>query len=93
MKYLSICSVPFRLIPFPRVSENDRYALMDGKSQTIFIDASLPEETRDLTLIHEWLHGVFEHNCIDHNEQLVGVLSTELYRTGFRIPLIESPDA
>ena len=57
----------------------------------ISINKDMPEDIKNQTLVHEWLHGVLETNGLPEqsgNETLVCILSAELYRNGFRVKKI-----
>jgi len=82
----TICGIPVRIVLHEGHGRGDgNYGEMDGKSATIHIDQAMPKAVREATLVHEWMHAVFEYNGIEHTEVQVAVLSTELYRQGFRI--------
>jgi len=80
-----ICGIPFKVIMFDRVAADGLYGRMDGKSATIYLDDDMPREMRDATMIHEWIHAVWECNGIQHTEEQVSTMATELYRSGFRV--------
>jgi hypothetical protein len=49
----------------------------------------MPEPVREATLVHEWMHSVYDINGIEHSEVQIGVMATELYRQGFRVKVEE----
>ena len=90
--YIDVCGVPFNL---REVESNGRgdgsMGRCDIKMAEITINKDMPEDVKDQTLVHEWLHGVLETNGLPEqsgNETLVCVLSAELYRNGFRVKKI-----
>jgi hypothetical protein len=88
---IDICGINFEVILRDPVSRDDtNFGKCDCKTAKIYIDNSMPREVIDATLIHEWIHGVLVSNAIDHTEILVSVLSTELYRNGWRIRQYET---
>ncbi len=62
------------------------------KPATIVIHEECSPEQFDATLIHEWAHGVLGNNGCDDNEQMVAVLTMELYRVGFRVKVIDEEE-
>ena len=81
-----ICGIPFDIIMREKTSPVDQnYGLMSGKEARIYLDAKVPKPMREATLVHEWMHAVFECNGIQHEEVQVAVMATELYRNGFRV--------
>ena len=78
-----VCGIPFEikegskdLEPFGRTS---------GRPALIEISPECSTEQKEATLVHEWIHAVFMCNGIAHEEVQVGVLATELFRSGFRV--------
>lgn len=61
---------------------------IEGK---IWLHGKSSPEIHEVTLIHEWIHGIFNTNEVDHSEAVASVLSTELYRQGFRAPRWKCP--
>jgi hypothetical protein len=81
-----ICGIPFEIIQRePNTRADTNFGRMDVKMAQITIDKTMPPEMREATIVHEWMHAVYEINGIDHTEIQIGVLATELYRQGFRI--------
>lgn len=81
-----ICGIPFEIILRQGTTPVDtNYGHMNGKEARIYLDAKIPKPMRDATLVHEWMHAVFECNAINHEEVQVAVMATELYRNGFRV--------
>jgi len=90
--YIDVCGVPFNLREVESNSRSDgSMGRCDIKMAEISINKDMPEDIKDQTLVHEWLHGVLETNGLPEqsgNETLVCVLSAELYRNGFRVKKI-----
>lgn len=86
-------------IPFTTVERNpEQMSALDGEygacspiKSIIYLNGNMPEETREQTLVHEWIHGVLQLMGIDHSEAVASVLSSELYRLGFRAPRWKCP--
>lgn len=82
----SVCGIPFEIVLRERIHRDDgNYGRMDGKEGRIYIDAEMPKAVREATLVHEWMHAVYECNGVQHDEAHVAVMATELYRNGFRV--------
>ena len=89
---IDVCGARFLVIDRTAQRTGDtNFGEINTIEGTISLNEKMPEGVREVTLIHEWLHGVFTSNALDHTEQQVGVLSTELYRQGFRVPRIMPP--
>lgn len=82
----TICGIKFDIIKRENVSRDDgNYGKTDSKQAKIYVDGTMPQHVIDATLVHEWMHAVYDLNGIDHNEVQIGVMATELYREGFRV--------
>jgi len=82
-----ICGIPFTIMD---VREDfDPFGKTDARAATIKVFSGCSPEQREATLVHEWCHAVLMCNGVSHEEAQVAVLSTELYRQGFRIEIIE----
>ena len=87
---IDVCGVPHKVIFRDRIGREDQnYGRYDGKDGRIFIDKEMTPEIRAVTLVHEWMHGVYEANGVEHLECHVAVMAAELYRQGFRIKMIK----
>ncbi len=87
---ISVCGVPHEIVMRePNGRDDANYGKYDGKTGKIFIDSTMPAEVRESTILHEWMHGVYEQNGVQHEEQHVAVMAAELYRQGFRVKIIE----
>lgn len=85
-KTIVICGLPFELIHRDRNSRSDvSMGRCDTKDLKIFLDKEMPTEQQEATLVHEFVHAVFDLNAIEAQEIQVAVLATELYRCGFRV--------
>jgi hypothetical protein len=83
-----ICGIPFEIVMRqPNARDDNNYGKGDGKHAVIFIDDTMPKSIKDATLVHEWMHQVYECNGITHEELQVAVMATELYRQGFRVKI------
>lgn len=81
-----ICGIPFAIIYVDSaLTGNDRFGECDVMAATIKINKRCSQEQKDATLIHEWVHGVAGCNGTSQNEDIIGVVATELYRQGFRV--------
>ena len=91
MKYKTIiCGIPYDIIERePNLRSDENLGRGDCKHATITMDGSMPQAVKDATLVHEWMHQVYECNGVAHEEQHVSVMATELYRQGFRIKVAE----
>lgn len=87
---ISVCGIPHEIVMRePNARDDGSYGKYDGKMGKIFIDATMPESVKESTILHEWLHGVYEQNGIQHDEHHVSVMAVELYRQGFRIKFMQ----
>ena len=89
---IDVSGIPFEVKEVESNSREDpSMGRCDPKKALITINKEMPETVKDVTLIHEWLHGVLENNGlpeISSNETVICVLSTELYRNGFKPKII-----
>ena len=85
---IDVSGIPFEVKEVESNSREDpAMGRCDTKQALITINKDMPGAVKDVTLIHEWLHGVLENNGmpeISSNETFICVLSTELYRNGFK---------
>ena len=90
--FVDVCGVPFKVI---EVESPDRFDTSMGRSDTklalITLNSAMSKQMKESVLVHEWIHAVLD--CIGlgeltNNETLVSGLQNELYRAGFRVPLI-----
>ena len=91
---IDVCGVPFEVIEreVPAVRPNDtNYAEIAPIEGKIWLNGKASLPIKEVSLIHEWIHGVFNTNEIDHTEEIASVLSTELYRQGFRVARVKCP--
>ena len=85
-----ICGIPFEIIMRePNMRSDANMGRCDSKMAKITIDRTMPEPVRDATLVHEWMHSVYDLNGIEHSEVQIGIMATELYRNGFRVKVEE----
>lgn len=86
-----ISGVPFSLRRVPASAFNAGcLGISSLEESEIRMKESLTKEQFDSTLIHEWLHMVFDSNSFlseSGNEQLISCLQNNLYQAGFRVPI------
>ena len=80
-----ICGIPFNVIERDSFEDDCIMGECDIIQSSLFVYKKMPKETKDATLVHEWIHAVLQHSGIKHKEILVSVLANELYREGFRV--------
>jgi len=86
---IDVCGAPFEVIERERIEvrpTDGNYGEIDPIAGKVWLNGTASPEIRDVTLIHEWIHGVFQTNEVEHSEAVASILSTELYRQGFRVP-------
>jgi len=82
----TILGIPFTIdLREPQLTTEGHYGNCDPKAAMIQIDANMPRELRQQTLIHEWIHAVTLLNGFSLDEFPVNVIAAELYREGFRV--------
>lgn len=81
MTVAHICGLNYEIV------ERNEKLEMDGnmgessvKLGKIMLSSSMPKETQEATLVHEWVHMVLSNYGIDHLEQVASVLGIELFR-------------
>lgn len=80
---IDIAGLPYIIVLRDRNSRDDmNMGRIDTKDLIIYIDSDMPAEQQNATLIHEWIHGVLDAHGVAHEEILVSVLATEMYRSG-----------
>lgn len=88
-KFIDVCGIPYKYEEFDSSDRTDNsIGRSDPKMALIRICKDCSEETKQSTIIHEWLHAILDcHGLQNHanDEILVSTLETELYRNGFRI--------
>lgn len=86
---VTICGYEYKILYRDRNTRDDNnIGMSDSKDLIITIDKDVPLQQKESTLIHEWVHCVLSSNGLytqSDDEILVSVLSTELYRSGFRV--------
>lgn len=82
----TICGLSHEIVMRDPLGRDDtNYGRYDGKMARIHLDKTMPQHVIDTTLVHEWIHGVYEQYGIEHQEIHVSVIAAELYRAGFRV--------
>lgn len=83
---LTICGLPWTVQERETNTRDDQnMGKSDSKMLLITIDKTMPLAAKEATLVHEWMHAVYEINGVAHDEQHVSVMAAELYRCGFRV--------
>lgn len=86
---VDVSGIPFEVKEIESNSREDTaMGRCDPKMAVITINKDMPSHIKEVTLIHEWLHGVLENNGLSEisgNETVICVLSNELYRNGFKL--------
>ena len=83
---LTICGLPFTVQERDTNTRDDpNMGKCDSKNLLITIDKTMPIAMKEATLVHEWMHAVYEVNGVQHDESHVAVMAAELYRCGFRV--------
>lgn len=82
------CGIPFTIVE-KEDGDFDVFGRTSSKPATIDINKTCSPEQREATYVHEWCHAVLMCNGVAHDEAVVAILSTELYRNGFRIRVEE----
>jgi hypothetical protein len=84
--YVRICGHKFEVVRRDPVGRSDNnMGRFDMKQGRIYLDREMSTDIADSTLVHEWLHGVFDLNGQEVSEQAVGLAAIELFRCGFRV--------
>jgi hypothetical protein len=81
---IQICGLQFKVIMRDQLRDENNMGKYDGKTGRIHLTRGMSLDQRKETLLHEWVHGVFDANGVDAPENAVSVIATELYRDGFR---------
>lgn len=91
--YVDVCGIPFRYIEQVSTDRQDNFmGRSDSKMAYITVNADMPKEQKEATLIHEWLHATLDlqgMGDLSNDERLVSVLANELYRHGFKIKAVD----
>lgn len=91
--YVNVCGVPFRYIEQVSTDRADNFmGRADSKMAYITINADMPKEMKESTLIHEWLHATLDLQGMgdySNDEKLVSILANELYRQGFKLKCVD----
>ena len=88
-RFVDVCGIPFEIKEGDSNSRADMsMGRRDAKMALNTLIKEMPDEVKDSTLIHEWLHSVLD--CVgmgeySGDEKLVCALQNELYRAGFRV--------
>lgn len=89
---IDVAGVPFSVVLRTKdaVSPRDEeYGCCSPIEARFYLNGKTTPEVYEQTLIHEWVHGLL--TGVEHGEAVAIVLSTELYRQGFRAPRWKCP--
>ena len=85
---VNICGIPHKVIECEdNFNVDTHFGQIDYKACEIRINKNMPQESKDETLCHEMIHGIFVHlgyNDYAQDEQLVQALGNAIYQ-GFSI--------
>lgn len=85
---VNICGIPHRVIECEdNFNVDTHFGQIDHKACEIRINKDMSQESKDETLCHEMVHGIFVHlgyNDYAQDEQLVQALGNAIYQ-GFNI--------
>lgn len=63
MNKINICGIPFEVKEVEEIQSDYRGEVVHGEithsKAEILLRESLPKELKELTLVHEWVHGMF----------------------------------
>jgi hypothetical protein len=82
------CGIPFTVVEMED-GDFDVFGRTEAKPALIRVNKTCSPEQREATTVHEWCHAVLMCNGVVHDEAVVAVLATELYREGFRVKVQE----
>ena len=71
----------------PQARDSGEMGRCDSKLGLISLSSDITGDVLKSTIIHEWLHGVFDIYGLGHTEAIVNVMAVELMRRGFRIEI------
>lgn len=85
---IDVCGLKFNVEEVEGNRANvDEMGRCELKRGVITISKEMPQDIKEQTLCHEWVHGVLDNYGLlteSSNEYLVNALAIELYRQGFR---------
>ena len=90
MTTIDVGGQTWRLETFESQSRQDgAMGRSDSKMGVIRICRDIQGDVKDVTIIHEWLHGLLDVYGLEHPEALVSVIANELFRTGYLLSIQE----
>jgi hypothetical protein len=91
---IDVAGVPFEVIE-RRASEvrtlDGNYGEISPIEGKIWMNGKASTPIREVSLLHEWFHGICDANGVEHSEVITNVITSELYRQGFRAPRWKCP--
>lgn len=85
---VNICGIPHKVIEYEDKFDADtHFGQIDYKACEIRINKDMSQESKNETICHEMIHGIFVHlgyNNYAQDEQLVQALGNAIYQ-GFNI--------
>ena len=85
-KYIDVAGVKHIYREIESYTEADSMmGRSDSKRCIITLAKEMPEDMKEVILIHEWLHALLDHYGLEHSEGIINVLSIALYNKGLRI--------
>lgn len=88
-KKVNICGIDFTVEEVPPNARDDTFmGRSDIVACRISINSDMPEQQKQLTLIHEVLHCILDNHSFakeSNDEVLVSTLAAELYRLGLKL--------
>lgn len=88
-KKVNICGIDFTVQEIPSNARDDIFmGRSDILACKISLNADMPEQQKQVTLIHEVLHCILDNHSFakeSNDEVLISTLAAELYRLGFKL--------
>lgn len=88
-KKVNICGIDFTVQEIPSNARDDTFmGRSDILACKISLNADMPEQQKQVTLIHEVLHCILDNHSFakeSNDEVLISTLAAELYRLGFKL--------
>lgn len=88
-KKVNICGIDFTVEEVPPNARDDTFmGRADIVACKISINSDMPEQQKQVTLIHEVLHCILDNHSFaeeSNNEVLISTLASELYRLGLKL--------
>ena len=88
-KKVNICGIDFTVEELPPNARDDTFmGRSDIVACKISINSNMPEQQKQVVLIHEVLHCILDNHSFakeSNDEVLVSTLASELYRLGLKL--------